>query len=178
VVYETNWRGEKKKVGDSVWRVATVLQIVSLDDMEGLGEVDEVDSSQVKVGQAVALHLDAQPDIVLRGTIASVSTMVRRQSPENPLKIAELHIKLEANDKLRLRPGMRFRGKILTEKVEDALVVPLDAIVPSAAGPKARVRRAGKLELVPVEVGRRNAKSVEILSGIEAGDTLARGGPA
>lgn len=175
VVYETDWRGQKSKVGDSVWRVATVMQVVSLDVMEGIGEVDEVDSSQIARGQSVALHLDAQPDVVLHGTIASVSTTVRRQSPDNPLKVVELHIDLQPNDKLRLRPGMRFRGKILTQQVSDVLVVPLDAIVPTTEGPVARVRRGSDVELVPVEVGRRNGQMVEITAGLEAGDQLLRG---
>jgi HlyD family secretion protein len=175
VVYETDWRGQENKVGDSVWRMATVMQIVSLDAMEGVGEVDEVDSSHIAKGQAVALHLDAQPDVVLHGTIASVSTTVRRQSPDNPLKVAELHIVLLPNDKLRLRPGMRFRGKILTQRVPDAIVVPLDAIVPTPEGPMARVRRGSDIELVPVEVGRRNNHMVEITSGLEVGEQLLRG---
>jgi HlyD family secretion protein len=175
VVYETDWRGQKNKVGDSVWRVGTVMQVVSLDAMEGMGEVDEVDSSQIAPGQAVALHLDAQPDVVLHGTIASVSTTVRRQSPENPLKVAELRITLLPNDKLRLRPGMRFRGKISTQRVSDAIIVPLDAIVPTAEGPMARVRRGSDVELVPVEVGRRNSHMVEITAGLEVGDQLLRG---
>jgi HlyD family secretion protein len=175
VVYETDWRGQKNKVGDSVWRIATVMQVVSLDAMEGVGEVDEVDSSHIAPGQSVALHLDAQPDVVLHGTIESVSTTVRRQSPENPLKVAELRIVLLPNDKLRLRPGMRFRGKILTQRVPDAIVVPLDAIVPTNEGPMARVRRGSDVELVPVEVGRRNSDMVEITAGLELGDQLLRG---
>lgn len=175
VVHETDWRGQKNKVGDSVWRMATVLQVVSLDTMEGIGEVDEVDSSHIAPGQSVALHLDAQPDVVLHGTIASVSTTVRRQSPDNPLKVAELHITLLPNDKLRLRPGMRFRGRILTQRVPDAIVVPLDAIVPTPEGPMARVRRGSDVELVPVEVGRRSNDMVEITSGLEVGEQLLRG---
>jgi HlyD family secretion protein len=175
VVYETDWRGQKNKVGDSVWRIATVMQVVSLDAMEGVGEVDEVDSSHIARGQSVALHLDAQPDVVLHGTIESVSTTVRRQSPDNPLKVAELHIALLPNEQLRLRPGMRFRGKILTQRVTDAIVVPLDAIVPTTEGPMARVRRDADVELVPVEVGRRNGDMVEITAGLEVGEQLLRG---
>ncbi|KIG17926.1 Macrolide-specific efflux protein macA precursor [Enhygromyxa salina] len=174
VIYETNWRGEKKSVGDSVWRAGSVMQIVSLEAMEGMGEVDEVDSSRIEAGQSVSLHLDAQPDVVLHGKIASVSTMVRRQSPENPLKVVELRIELEPNDKLRLRPGMRFRGKVLTQKIEGALVVPLDAIVPTAEGPMARKRTSSGVELVPVQTGRRSETLVEITGGLELGDELAR----
>ena len=37
IVYPTNWRGEKKKVGDSAWRMEAVLQVVGLGKMVGNG---------------------------------------------------------------------------------------------------------------------------------------------
>src|SRR5205807_6862236 len=40
VVYVTNWRGDKKKVGDSVWRMDHVIEIPDLARMmaQGRGE--------------------------------------------------------------------------------------------------------------------------------------------
>lgn len=174
IIYETNWRGEKKKVGDSCWRGATVMRVVSLAEMEGRGEVDEVDSSQISAGQEVALHLDAQPDTVLRGSIGSVARIVKRKSPENPLKVAELDITLVPDEKLRLRPGMRFRGRITTLTIADAIVVPNEAIIPSADGPMARLRIGPDSKLVAVELGQRNDDFVEIQAGLEVGDVIER----
>ena len=174
VIYETNWRGEKKKVGDSCWRAETVMRVVSLEEMEGAGEVDEVDSSKIAVGQGVSLQLDAQPDAPLLGKIDSVSKVVQRQSPDTPLKVAKLDIQLSANERLRLRPGMRFRGRITTDQVEDALVVPIEAIIPSADGPKALRRSGAGTQLVAVELGKRNASMVQITSGLELGDEIER----
>src|SRR5690606_878423 len=63
VVYPTNWRGEKKKVGDNAWRMESVLQIVGLGKMVGNGEVDEIDMARIAVDQPVAIKLDALPDV-------------------------------------------------------------------------------------------------------------------
>ncbi|MCA9704719.1 MAG: HlyD family efflux transporter periplasmic adaptor subunit [Myxococcales bacterium] len=179
VIYETNWRGEKKKVGDGVWRAETVLQVASLAEMEAAGEVDEVDGARVAVGQPVSLRLDAQADVELRGTIREISRTVQRQSPENPLKVVRLEIALEREGDgegeqggARLRPGMRFRGNVETDRVEDALLVPLEAIVVTPEGPVAYRRGDQGPQAVPVTLGRRNAEKVEVTAGLEEGDEI------
>ena len=172
LIYETNWQGEKKKVGDNAWRGETLLQVASLAEMEAEGEVDEVDASRVAVGQPVSLRLDAQADLELRGTIREISRTVQRQSPDNPLKVARLKIALDAAEGAKLRPGMRFRGNVETDRVDDALLVPLEAIVATSDGPVAHVRRGGAIEAVPVSLGRRNAEQVEVLEGLAEGDEI------
>ncbi len=172
VIYETNWQGEKKKVGDSSWRAETLLQVVSLDQMEAKGEVDEVDASRVSKGQSVSLRLDAQADVELRGHIREISRTVQRKSPDNPLKVVRLDMSLEPAEGTRLRPGMRFRGKVETARVEDVLLVPLTAIVATPQGPVVQRRGAGQVERVPVTLGRRNAEQVEVTAGLDQGDQI------
>lgn len=173
VIYETSWQGEKKKVGDAAWRGEQVLQVASLAEMEAQGEVDEVDASRVAVGQPVSLRLDAQADVELRGSIREISRTVQRQSPDNPLKVVRLEIALEAREGARLRPGMRFRGNVETARVEDVLLVPLEAIVATLEGPVAHRRTAGGgIEPVRVTLGRRNAEQVEVTDGLAEGDEL------
>jgi HlyD family secretion protein len=173
VIYETSWQGEKKKVGDAAWRGEQVLQVASLAQMEAQGEVDEVDASRVAVGQPVSLRLDSQADVELRGSIREISRTVQRQSPDNPLKVVRLEIALEPREGARLRPGMRFRGNVETSRVEDVLLVPLEAIVATPDGPVAHRRTAaGGTEPVPVTLGRRNAEKVEVTDGLAEGDEL------
>ncbi|MCH9684023.1 MAG: HlyD family efflux transporter periplasmic adaptor subunit [Deltaproteobacteria bacterium] len=172
VIYESNWQGEKKKVGDSAWRAETLLQVVSLEQMEAKGEVDEVDASRVAVGQPVSLRLDSQADVELRGRIREISPTVQRQSPDNPLKVVRIDMSLEPAEGTRLRPGMRFRGHVETARVEDALLVPLEAVVATPAGPVVHRRAGGTVEAVSVTLGRRNAEQVEVISGLESGDEI------
>jgi HlyD family secretion protein len=172
VIYETDWEGGKKKVGDSAWRGETLLQLVSLEVMEGNGEVDEVDIARVNVDDPVSLRLDAQADVELRGTLKTIRDTVQRSSPDNPLKVARVVIALAQTDSVKLRPGMRFRGKIETDHVDDVLMCPLEAIVSTPDGPVAHRRTAVGSEPVPLELGRRNETHVEVLSGLAEGDEL------
>lgn len=172
VIYSVSWQGEKKKVGDVAWRGEPVLSIASLDQMEGAGEVDEVDVSRVSVGQAVSIRLDAQADVEIRGRIVEISRTVRRASPENPLKVARVRIELEASEGVKLRPGMRFRGEVESERLEDTLILPLAAVVPTPQGPVVLRKRGLSTEEVAVELGRRTSEQVQVLGGLSEGDEV------
>lgn len=172
VIYETDWEGQKKKVGDNAWRGETLLQLVSLEAMEGNGEVDEVDLARVAVGQPVSVRLDAQADVELNGTLKTIRDTVQRAAPDNPLKVARVVIEMQPHEAVKLRPGMRFRGKIETDHVDDVLLVPLEAIVSTPDGPVAHRRTAVGTEPVALELGRRNATHVEVVSGLAEGDEL------
>jgi hypothetical protein len=149
-----------------------VLSIASLDQMEGAGEVDEVDVSRVSVGQAVSIRLDAQADVEIRGRIVEISRTVRRASPENPLKVARVRIELEASEGVKLRPGMRFRGEVESERLEDTLILPLAAVVPTPQGPVVLRKRGLSTEEVAVELGRRTSEQVQVLGGLSEGDEV------
>jgi HlyD family secretion protein len=174
VIHHTDWEGKKKKAGDNAWRAETVLLVASLATMEADGEIDEVDISKVAVDQLVSLRLDAQSDVELRGRVRRISHTVQRVSPENPLRVAHLDITLAQGGDLRLRPGMRFRGTIETERLEDVLLVPLDAATPTPDGPVVHRRRGATIEAVSVALGARNAHSIVVTDGLAEGDEILR----
>ncbi len=174
VVYVPDWRDEKKKVGDSVWRMQKVLEIVTLDQMMATGDVDEVDASKIAVGQKITLRLDAHQDIEFHGEIKSIVKTVQPQSYKTPLKVVRIDITLDEVDPERMRPGMRFRGTIETGRVGDVILIPTDALFVNDQGPVAYRRKGDGFEAVPLEIGRRGKEQVEVLSGLEVGDQVSR----
>ncbi len=174
VVYATNWRDEKKKVGDSAWRGERVLEIPDLRAMKGEGEVDESDAGKITVGQTVRFRLEAHPDIEFMGKIASILSTVSRQSWRSPVKVVKLFVKLDATDPRKMRPGMRFRGTVETGRIKNALLVPADAVFPSDTGPVAFRKATVGYGRRPLTLGARNEKSVEVKAGLDVGDRVAR----
>ena len=137
VVYPSNWKGEKKKVGDNAWRMENVLQVVALGKMVGNGQVDEVEMAKVADRQPVTLRLDALPDVQLAGTVQSIAKNVQSKSQVDPSKIVHLKIALAPTADTPLRPGMRFRGEIETERLPKVVQVPTEAVFVTADGPVA-----------------------------------------
>jgi HlyD family secretion protein len=173
VIYQTDWQGNKKKVGDNAWRAETVLQIVALDEMQGRGEIDEVDVSKIVTEQRVALRLDARPDVELRGRVRSISPMVERASPDSPLKVVRIDISLEHDHGSPLRPGMRFRGEVETGRIDDVLFVPLHSVFATSQGPVVHRRNGASIDVVPIVVGQANARYVVVEEGLVEGDEIA-----
>jgi len=56
--------------------------------------------------------------------------------------------------------------------VRDAVMVPSYAVVPELKGHRVFVLRGGKAELRKVEIGTRTDQSIEVVTGLAAGDTL------
>ena len=170
IVYKQDWRGDKKKVGDGMWRGESVLEIASLDRMAAQGQVDEVDAAKVSVGQRVGLRLEAHPDKEYAGITERVGTLVQTESPESRVRVVQLEIKLVETDPLLMRPGMRFRGRIEIGRTPGILQIPLAAVQASATGPLVLKMIRGTATATPVELGRRSRDSVEVVRGLEPGD--------
>ena len=175
VVYPTEeYSGaEKHKVGDSVWMMSQVVNVVGLGKMIANGEVDEVDMARVAEHQSVTLRLDALPDVQLKGRISEIAKTVTPKSDQDPGKRIRLKIELDATN-VAVRPGMRFRGQVETETLHQVIVVPADAVFVTPDGPVAYRERDGTFERVAVVLGKRNATAIEVRSGLAAGDHVSR----
>jgi multidrug efflux pump subunit AcrA (membrane-fusion protein) len=173
VLYVKDWQGNQKKIGDSAWRAEKITEVVSLDHMKAEGEVDEMDASRVAVDQIVRIRLDANADVELSGKVVEIESAVQRRSPDSPLKVVKLEIALDETEELELRPGMRFRGVVETERITDVLVVPIDAVFATSDGAFVYKQDGSKAVPTDVKLGRRGARRVEIVSGLQVGDRVA-----
>lgn len=70
------------------------------------------------------------------------------------------------------RPGSAVRARITVERQEAALVVPLSALQAFRDRDVVFVRIGDTYEVRPLELGKRDAVAVEVLSGIEPGDEI------
>ena len=178
VIYVSDRAGQKKQVGDSAWRNVEIIELPDLNSLIGRAEVDEADAGRVTEGQPFRIRLDAHPDIEYTGSTASISRAVQRKSlSRNPLKAVRLELHFDETDVRRMRPGMRFRGAIETERIAETLLIPSDAVFPSPDGPIVFRRTLLGHETVAVTLGRRNATMVEVLAGLDAGDLVAATNP-
>jgi multidrug efflux pump subunit AcrA (membrane-fusion protein) len=75
---------------------------------------------------------------------------------------------------VRMRPGMSFRGRIETGRLQKVLLVPLEAVFVRPDGPVAFRRTSVGHELVKLKLGRRNWRAVEVLAGLKEGDRVSR----
>ncbi len=178
VIYVTNWRDEKRKVGDTVYRRDVVLEIPDLSLMVAIGQVDEADAGRVASGQRVILRLDAHPDVEFTGSVSGISQSMERKNRASQEKVARLEIALDATDRMRMRPGMRFVGRVEVRRIANAVLVPIEAVSTTPQGPMVIRRTAIGTSATRLRLGERNDEFIRVLSGLEPGDRVALQGRA
>jgi membrane fusion protein (multidrug efflux system) len=84
-----------------------------------------------------------------------------------------LKIRAQADNKSgNLLPGQFVKVELILESLPNALLVPTEAVIPDQGGKKVFIADRGTAKEVRIETGIRTENSLEVLSGLKAGDTL------
>ncbi|GHV64090.1 MexH family multidrug efflux RND transporter periplasmic adaptor subunit [Bacteroidia bacterium] len=80
------------------------------------------------------------------------------------------------NQKNELKPGMFAKGELRTDDRIKFIAVPSEAVVPEMEGKRMWVLKDGKAHSVKVETESRDVLNVEVVAGIQVGDTVLTSG--
>lgn len=153
--------------------------IVNIEDIEAIYvdyRLPERFQSKVRRGQTAAIELDALPGRKFAATVQAVDPLIEPNGRSVGVRACI------DNRRLQLRPGMFARVTTLFGVRDNARVVPEEAIVPQGGkqfviklvdGPDGQSRLSQRME---VKVGLRSPGKVEILEGLEVGDTVVVAG--
>ncbi|MFM9861408.1 efflux RND transporter periplasmic adaptor subunit [Pseudoxanthobacter sp. M-2] len=134
--------------------------------------IPERNLTDVRVGYAVEVRVDAYPDRVFRGEIYAID-------PQVDVNGRSLKVRARLpNPDLSLRPGLFARVVVQGASRGEVVLVPEGAIVPRGGESFVYKVSDGKVEEAKVELGRRRAGLVELTTGIAAGDTVVVAGHA
>ena len=75
-------------------------------------------------------------------------------------------------DETGLIPGGFAKVRLAFEPNQNALMIPTQAVIPQSRGKKVYVFRGGTAEFVDVETGVRDSSNIQIISGLNKGDTV------
>jgi HlyD family secretion protein len=126
-------------------------------------DVAEVDMMRVAKGQKVLLSL-VGTDAPLTGTVRLVEPTI------DPItRLGRARIKLD--EPVKVRSGMFVDAEVMVSERE-TLAVPVTAVGRTSQGASVKRVQDGLVTQVPVQTGIRDSGWVEILSGLEAGDTI------
>lgn len=124
-------------------------------------EVDEEDIAQVRDGQEVLIRADAFPGQIFRGTVQSIT-------PKGDPVARTYRVRVSLTSDTPLMIGMTAETNIVLRKADSALLVPAGAVQQDAVWRVAD----GKLEKRKVAVGAKDAREVEIMSGLGKNDRI------
>lgn len=151
------------EVGQTVvsnMNVANLYTIADLDNMQVIGNVDEADIGQVKVGQAVTFSVDAYSDELFEGQVTQV-----RLNPTTESNVVTYEVVVAApNPEHKLIPGLTANLTIYVMREKDVLLLPTKAFTfePTASDDKKLPQPQGDASNLTLE---KNQKCIWVVNG-------------
>jgi RND family efflux transporter MFP subunit len=126
--------------------------------MQVLAEVNEDEINRIAAGQKAFLRSEAFPGQALRATVSKIT-------PKGDPTRKTFRVYLLLPNDTPLRIGMSVEVNIIFREKPSAIVVPAEAV----AGDIVQIVRNGAIERVPVRVGVRGSRNVEIIGDVMRG---------
>ena len=103
------------------------MQIADLSKMKVTVQVGEKDIAKIAVGQSANVTYPAFPDIVSQGTVTTIASVANSDANGGSVTF-NVDILIEAPD-ARLKPGMTAEVSVVTERLDDVVMVPTMALM-------------------------------------------------
>lgn len=106
------------------------MQIADLSKMKVTVQVGEKDIAKIAVGQSANVTYPAFPDIVSQGTVTAIASVANSDAANGGggSVTFNVDILIEAPDS-RLKPGMTAEVSVVTEQLDDVVMVPTMALM-------------------------------------------------
>jgi HlyD family secretion protein/macrolide-specific efflux system membrane fusion protein len=152
-----------------------LLTVADLSVLIVKADLNQIDVAKVKLGQTVSLTLDALPGKKYEARVTKVAPASTTPKGKD-VDVFPVEATLTKADPA-IKPGMTADVRIHIETKPKVLTLPIEAIAKEGAKSMATRLLAGgkgppKTEKVEVQLGQRNDREVEVLSGIGEGDTI------
>src|SRR6185369_5745058 len=144
-----------------------VATIVRTNPLRVRIDVPEQAIPEVKVGQSVSITTSAWPDRNFSGRVARIAPNVSAQS-----RTLTVEAEIE-NSSGVLKPGQFATVRILQERAEPAVLVPVRAVVTEAGVSRVFVIKNGHAEQRLVQTGQTEGDLVQVKQGVAADEQVA-----
>ena len=163
-------------VGDYLKDGADIVNVEDIDAIFVDYRMPERFQTKIRRGQTSVIELDALPGRKFTATVLAIDPLIDANGRSVGVRACI------DNRRLQLRPGMFARVNAVFGQRDNARVIPEEAIVPqggkqfviklvNGTEPNSRITQR-----VEVKIGLRSPGKVEVLEGLDAGDTVVTAG--
>jgi len=166
-----NSKPGERVVGTGQFPGTEVLRLANLDSMQVEVEVNENDIVNVKAGNPVSITVDAYGDRIFRGIVHEISNSAISKAAGTQEEVTNFSVKIRIfnHDRL-LKPGMSATADIESQRVQNALVVPIQSVT-IRGGSNSEKQGENEKEMVTIDPAGKAAES-------EQGVFVVKGGKA
>jgi len=150
--------------------------IITIPDMANLAvdiNIHESHIKKIELGQKALISVEVIADQSLTGTVTKVAVLPdSNASRYNPsLKVYPATIEIDGAHEW-LKPGMTAKVEIIVNELRDVVYVPVQSIFVENDRHFVFVGDGGRNTRRPVTIGEHNDEFIEILAGIEEGESV------
>lgn len=173
--------------GNKVTAGRAVMHLTNYSDLNTIVQVDELDIPKIKVGQSVSVIVNAYPNKKFSGKVTAIA-----QQGTDTNGVSTFDVTVNMDNSSGLKAGMTTTANIVLKKRTNVLYLPSGAVhqtgsqsfvylssdTPAASTQQNRfTRRSSGMDqqrgrLVTVKTGIHSDQSIEITSGLTAGQTV------
>ena len=146
-----------------------IAKLTSVTPIKIEFSVPERYAGEVKKGTGLEFTVDGKLDAFKAQVYATEASL---DAETHTLLVRALY----PNEKRELMSGQYAGIRLKQKEIEDAIAIPSEAIVPEMGKSKVFVYRGGKAEPVDVVTGIRTDSEIQIVNGLQIGDTILTSG--
>ncbi len=161
-------------VGRVVKRNTPLIVLPDTSEMVASVRVHESISGRIREGMSASVRVDALAGRSLPATVLSVGVIAESGGMRDP-NLREYTVKIKLDMKavdIPLKPSMRCEAEIMLDRAENALAVPIQSVFVDGLVRYVLVPEGGRYARVPVRIGRRSDRLVEVLAGVDEGQLV------
>ncbi len=150
-----------------------LMSIQDIDNLEIIVDMNEYDASKIEVDDPVEIKGDSFEGKIYTGRVKYVGSIAKQvDGSQGKESVVEIKIEIENVDEY-LKPGFSAKVDILTEKKDDVLTLPYEAIFTKKGGEKTiYVVKDGIVKEYTVNTGIGSDFSIEIIGDINENDEV------
>ena len=106
-----------------------VMRVANLESLEARVDVNENDVVNVKLGDAVRVHIDAYPGHAFQGTVKRIASTATIQNQGTQQEVTNFEVRIQiVHPDLQIRPGMSATVEIETQIARQVVAVPIQSV--------------------------------------------------
>ncbi|MEN6404581.1 MAG: efflux RND transporter periplasmic adaptor subunit [Armatimonadia bacterium] len=150
-----------------------VATVADLSALKVHARLDDAQRGRVRPGMPVTLRLSSLPEETFVGEVQQITVEMGGQVTNREREIQQIAVISFINQQGLAKPEMSAHAVVETERADNALSVPVQAVELDGDGkPFVGVRHRGRWVQTPVQLGPSDGMYVAVLSGLKEGEVV------
>lgn len=182
------WSRRNIQVGKNLSPGQVLVSLPDMGSLQAVVNVPETDIHKLQVGQEVNITIEAAGGKVISGKVITVSEVANTGESWISSEVKEFKVEISLADIKGLKPGLSCQADIIVDKIDSALLLPVQAVFRDANRQAVNPEKGGRSEsdvltwMTPgyvvypekggrreVSIGKSSLREVEISGDIKPG---------